>query len=393
MVANPLPKDCESEIAKAVHILREFTADSSNGPDKLIPPSIFAKAKGIAVISYCKMGFFVSARGGSGIVVAKLPGGGWSAPSAVGVAGIGGGLEFGAEMTAIIMMLMYKNAVKAFMKGKNLTLGGGISVAAGPIGRDLEADVAVKSPAAMYTYAKAKGLFVGISLSGTVILERKKCNEKFYGPGTRAYDILSGSTKPPKEADMLYEVLKEQTRVAKRKAAKQAIDLGSKAIEKKYGVKGLNNAANRAGDDALEAEDKYHKKSSFMTKRPTIKTKSSIKLTASRSAPTRPKKGPAPKPQQKTLQQIAGSYSPVAEKKQPPPRPPPVGTTSTTSARPKQYVEALYNYTAQMSCDLSFQKEDKIELLACTKCEFDWWEGQINGQKGIFPANYVKILC
>ena len=38
-------------------------------------------------------------------------------------------------MTAIIMMLMYKNAVKAFMKGKNLTLGGGISVAAGPIGR------------------------------------------------------------------------------------------------------------------------------------------------------------------------------------------------------------------------------------------------------------------
>lgn len=39
------------------------------------------------------------------------------------------------QMTAIIMMLMYKNAVKAFMKGKNLTLGGGISVAAGPIGR------------------------------------------------------------------------------------------------------------------------------------------------------------------------------------------------------------------------------------------------------------------
>ena len=35
-------------------------------------------------------------------------------------------------------------------------------------------------------------------------------------------------------------MLKEQTRVAKRKAAKQAIDLGSKAIEKKYGVKGKN---------------------------------------------------------------------------------------------------------------------------------------------------------
>ena len=46
------------------------------GPDKLIPSSVFAKAKGIAIISYTRMGFFVSARGGSGIVVAKLPNGG-----------------------------------------------------------------------------------------------------------------------------------------------------------------------------------------------------------------------------------------------------------------------------------------------------------------------------
>ena len=33
------------------------------------------------------------------------------------------------------MMLMYSNAVKAFMRGKNVALGGGISVAAGPFGR------------------------------------------------------------------------------------------------------------------------------------------------------------------------------------------------------------------------------------------------------------------
>ena len=33
------------------------------------------------------------------------------------------------------MMLMTSNAVKAFMKGKNVILGGNISVAAGPLGR------------------------------------------------------------------------------------------------------------------------------------------------------------------------------------------------------------------------------------------------------------------
>ena len=44
--------------------------------------------------------------------------------------------------------------------------------------RDLEVDLAIKSPAAMYTYAKAKGFYVGINLGGTLVLERKKANEK-----------------------------------------------------------------------------------------------------------------------------------------------------------------------------------------------------------------------
>lgn len=48
---------------------------------------------------------------------------------------------------------------------------------------------------------------------------------------------------------------------------------------------------------------------------------------------------------------------------------------------------ALYSYNGQAG-DLSFQEGDVISI---TKNEGDWWEGSLKGQKGIFPANYVKM--
>ena len=42
----------------------------------------------------------------------------------------------------------------------------------------MEADVAVRSPAAVYTYSKTKGLFAGISIEGSALIERKDANKK-----------------------------------------------------------------------------------------------------------------------------------------------------------------------------------------------------------------------
>uniref|UniRef100_A0A8C9LUM5 SH3 and SYLF domain containing 1 n=1 Tax=Piliocolobus tephrosceles TaxID=591936 RepID=A0A8C9LUM5_9PRIM len=95
---NPIPSNLKSEAKKAAKILREFTEITSrNGPDKIIPAHVIAKAKGLAILSVIKAGFLVTARGGSGIVLARLPDGKWSAPSAIGIAGLGGGFEIGIE--------------------------------------------------------------------------------------------------------------------------------------------------------------------------------------------------------------------------------------------------------------------------------------------------------
>ncbi|KAJ3026209.1 UNVERIFIED_CONTAM: hypothetical protein HDU68_006013 [Siphonaria sp. JEL0065] len=64
-----------------------------------------------------------------------------------------------------------------------------------------------------------------------------------------------------------------------------------------------------------------------------------------------------------------------------PPPPPPSGGSGTT------FVTALYDYQAQADGDLSFQRDDRIEVIERTADPNDWWTGRLRGQTGIFPGN------
>uniref|UniRef100_A0A8C6Z0U2 SH3 domain-containing YSC84-like protein 1 n=1 Tax=Nothoprocta perdicaria TaxID=30464 RepID=A0A8C6Z0U2_NOTPE len=307
-VNNPIPSNLKSEAKKAAKILREFTEITSrNGPDKIIPPHVIAKAKGLAVLSVIKAGFLVTARGGSGIVLARLPNGTWSAPSAIGIAGLGGGFEIGIEVSDLVIILNHERAVEAFAKGGNLTLGGNLTVAIGPLGRNLEGDVSLRSSAAVYTYCKSRGLFAGVSLEGTCLIERKETNRKFYGQDIRASSILFGDVPFPPQADDLYETLASFTEVYENEEQR------GKAVR----------------------EQRVSKKNS-----------------------------------NKLYPELPNDYGSVGN---------PVEVT------------ALYSFEGQQPGDLSFKAGDKITVTTKTNSQFDWWEGTIGGQTGIFPANYVAI--
>ncbi|ORX51347.1 hypothetical protein DM01DRAFT_320355 [Hesseltinella vesiculosa] len=79
------------------------------------------------------------------------------------------------------------------------------------------------------------------------------------------------------------------------------------------------------------------------------------------------------------------SLSPAASSRRAPPPPPP-------ASKPKKYVIALYDYDAQADGDLSFRKDDRIELIERTTDANDWWTGSLHGMRGIFPGNYVAEL-
>ena len=145
-------------------------------------------------MSVVKAGFIFSAKGGQGVVVARTPRG-WSGPSFIATGGGGWGLQAGAQVTDFVIVLNNDAAVKAFSRGGNVTIGADVSAAAGPIGRT--ASGAVMPTAAVYTYSRSKGLFLGVSLEGAVVGTQRESNFHYYGRPVRADSILSGTTKPP----------------------------------------------------------------------------------------------------------------------------------------------------------------------------------------------------
>nr|CAB3458617.1 unnamed protein product [Digitaria exilis] len=179
-------------------------------PEKSIPSSILKGAKGLAILTVAKAGAVLTYKVGTGLVVARRSDGSWSAPSAILSVGLGWGVQIGGELTDFIIVLHDRKAVKAFSSRIHLSLGAGLSAAAGPIGRAFEADVRAseKGSGICYTYSCSKGAFVGVSLEGNIVTTRSETNLRFYGDAyLTATDILFGRVERPLAAQPLYAAL------------------------------------------------------------------------------------------------------------------------------------------------------------------------------------------
>jgi len=214
-------KGMQDEVDQAAVVIDRFTTMPENG----IPEAVLRDAKGLAILTVLKAGFIFSGEGGWGVVVARTDHG-WSGPSAIGTGGVGFGFQIGGQVTEFVIVLNTPEAVDAFARDANIKLGADLSVAAGPVGRDLAAGV--MPMAAVYTYSRTQGLFAGVSLEGTIIATRDGANEKYYGRAVTSKDILSGNVTPPRGADKLLRALAHEP--AQRVAAAKHRDV---AVQRK----------------------------------------------------------------------------------------------------------------------------------------------------------------
>jgi SH3 domain-containing YSC84-like protein 1 len=191
----------QQTVADSTGIVRGF----NRIPEHAIPPRVLRDARGVAILRVLKGAFGVSGRLGQGVVLARLPGGGWSGPSAIATGGGGFGLQIGGEVTEFIIILNSKAAVDAFARGGNVQFGGALSVAAGPVGRTAEAGVL--PVAAVYTYSRSQGLFAGASLEGTGLVTESDKNARYYGRSVTPEQILRGHVSPPRNAQPLINAL------------------------------------------------------------------------------------------------------------------------------------------------------------------------------------------
>ena len=194
----------EEKIVASTKVLKDFSEMKEN-----IPKKLFEITEGMIIIpKLINAGFVVAGKRGKGIATVKLADGSWSDPVFVTITG--GSLGFQVGIQSVDLVLIFKNNETLENIGKgSFTLGGDISVTAGPVGRNSTASTDYKMEAEVYSYSRSKGLFAGISLSGSAIDIDEKSNEAFYGNDKEAKEIFASSSHSSSSVALLKKTLRD----------------------------------------------------------------------------------------------------------------------------------------------------------------------------------------
>lgn len=193
----------DDRLSNATAILHEL----AHVPDKGIPDAIAKKARCVIVVPGFKKGAFLGgAQYGQGVATCYVANKGWSAPVFVQMTGVSFGLQIGGQSTDLVLVGTTKDSADDLLKAK-VKLGGDISVAAGPVGRDSKADTTVLANATFLTYSRNKGIFAGVDLSGDEVNQNEKDTRAFYGKDIPFETLLNGgASATPAARPFLREV-------------------------------------------------------------------------------------------------------------------------------------------------------------------------------------------
>jgi len=184
------------DVAKQGKKLTDATAvynELIGTPDRGVPKELLENCKCVAVLpGVLKAALGYGARHGSGVMTCRTANG-WSAPAFVNISGGSVGLQLGAESTDLVLFFMNDRGARSLVNGSRITLGGKASVAAGPFGRSGEAATNLELKSEIYSYARSKGLFAGLSLEGARLAPNKEDITGYYGRGVTYKQLLFGA--------------------------------------------------------------------------------------------------------------------------------------------------------------------------------------------------------
>jgi lipid-binding SYLF domain-containing protein len=194
-------------------------------PEKAIPLELLKDSYGIAIIpDVLKAAFGLGGRYGKGVLMIKQRDGSWGYPVFITVTGGSIGWQIGAQSSDIVLVFRTDRSIDRVLDG-DFTLGAQASVAAGPVGRHAEASTNAQLEAEIFSYARSRGLFAGISLEGAAIRVDEDSNEDFYGSDeidARAIVLGNIDTAPPLARELQKTVNAVTSREGKARKREEA---------------------------------------------------------------------------------------------------------------------------------------------------------------------------
>ena len=203
-------KDENNRIKNSGKVMTEIL----NVPDD-IPKDLLDKAECVIVLpSVIKFAIGFGGSYGRGVMTCRSGedfSGPWSAPSMMALEGGSFGLQLGGQATDFVLLVMNQRGADSILTSK-VKLGADVAAAAGPKGRNLAAATDVTLRAEILSYSRSRGLFAGISLEGSTLRPDNDGNERLYGKGTTAKDIVINSAiRAPASAKSLLATLNKHS--------------------------------------------------------------------------------------------------------------------------------------------------------------------------------------
>ena len=201
-------------VTNAGTVMKEILA----APDS-IPQSVLDKADCVVILpSVLKFAFIFGGSYGRGVMTCrggKTFHGHWGAPTMIALGGGSAGLQLGGNATDFVLLLMSPRSATSILSSK-VKLGGDAAAAAGPVGRTASAETDVTLRAEILSYSRARGLFAGISLTGSTLRPDNGANKNLYGKEVSAKSIVFNQAMPvPDSAKGLLATLQKASPVNK----------------------------------------------------------------------------------------------------------------------------------------------------------------------------------
>ncbi len=199
--ATTPPPSAEPEklVADAQVTLRNFLRD----PDQTWIQENLNRAKAVLIApQIVKAGFIFGGSGGRAVLVAR-DGRTWAGPAFYNLATASVGFQAGLEVSEAVIVVMTDKGLNSLL-ASTFKIGGDASIAAGPVGAGARSTVT----ADLISFTRAKGVYGGLNLDGTVVSTNIPWNDAFFGrSNTLPPDILIRRTvTSPKASALLTEV-------------------------------------------------------------------------------------------------------------------------------------------------------------------------------------------
>ena len=214
MVFVRLPASAQKDENNRIENAGKVMVEILNVPDD-IPQDLLDKAECVIVLpSVMKFAIGLGGSYGRGVMTCRSGmnfRGPWSAPSMMALEGGSFGFQLGGQATDFVLLVMNPRGADSILTSQ-VKLGGDIAAAAGPKGRSAAASTDVTLRAEILSYSRSRGLFAGVSLEGSTLRPDNDGNERLYGRGTTAKDIVINSAiRPPASAKLLLGTLNKKS--------------------------------------------------------------------------------------------------------------------------------------------------------------------------------------